>query len=972
MKKRKKKRLTKSEKIIQRINDAKNPHNKILNLFGFRLKELPEEIFKFTHLQILKLDFNNLTELPDSISNLEDLRELHLYVNEISHIPESIRKLSRLKYINLGCNKLEEFPSILVSLKNLEFLQIDESPLKNIPEDINQLQKLKTLNLNFNDLKKIPKSICDLRGLEKLNLRRNRFIEKIPHSIGDLSKLTYLDIGDNRIKEIPDSICNLFRLKELLCYDNHLTRIPNGIGNLTNLSKLNLSRNKIDEIPPTIKNLRKLRRLDLSENRISSIPEEMYSLKSLRRVDLHKNRIKYIQGSIACLKRIKFLDIGNNQLKSIPKSLSELKLIRHLGFNHNHINSLPFELWTLSKLENLELTNNKISYIPIEIAEECNWDLDRLNHSGRLRLDILNNPLKSPPIEIIENGQNATKNYYDSIKDEKTILNEVKVLLVGEGASGKTSLLNIFRNREFDEHESQTDGINIEHDETPTDDGIVKIHYWDFGGQEIMHATHQFFLSKRSLYILVIDKRREEKSEYWLKLIQSFGGDSPVIVALNKMDENPSFSVDKRRLKEKYPNIMGFFHISCKENTGLDDLKTRVVELLKQTPLYGTIWAPKWYRIKEHLENEDQPFIPYETYKKICEGYNLDDESTQQTLVRFLNDLGSVIHFSDPTLEHTHVLKPRWITEAVYRIINSPLLAESKGRIKREDLKEILKTSYEDKFDYPLDKHDYIINLMKKFEICYPYDSSDDVLLPGLLEVESPEFEFAKTDAINFIVAYEFLPKSIFLRLMVQLHKTINIKWRTGFVIHDARSESKALITVDQEQKRIYISVNGNNRKDYFAYLLFTLRQLNRSFENLKEVELIPMPDNPEYVMGYDDLLFQLEQDQEYCFPSGARKKYKIKDLLGIVSYVDEPLTIILKKLEQIHADVKPDDPDSLSKAADKILQFKPSLFGLELDVKELIKLIGKENFKERAKNLLEYKKPKDHEDPSKSTDGIA
>ena len=35
---------------------------------------------------------------------------------------------------------------------------------------------------------------------------------------------------------------------------------------------------------------------------------------------------------------------------------------------------------------------------------------------------------------------------------------------------------------------------------------------WDFGGQEIYHATHQFFLTRRSLYVLVDDTRKDDKS----------------------------------------------------------------------------------------------------------------------------------------------------------------------------------------------------------------------------------------------------------------------------------------------------------------------------------------------------------------------------------------------------------------------------------------------------------------------------
>ena len=63
-------------------------------------------------------------------------------------------------------------------------------------------------------------------------------------------------------------------------------------------------------------------------------------------------------------------------------------------------------------------------------------------------------------------------------------------------------------------------------------DENVRINIWDFGGQEIMHSTHQFFLTKRSLYLLVLNGRQgheDADAEYWLSLIESFGEDSAVI-----------------------------------------------------------------------------------------------------------------------------------------------------------------------------------------------------------------------------------------------------------------------------------------------------------------------------------------------------------------------------------------------------------------------------------------------------------
>jgi len=66
-----------------------------------------------------------------------------------------------------------------------------------------------------------------------------------------------------------------------------------------------------------------------------------------------------------------------------------------------------------------------------------------------------------------------------------------------------------------------------------------------------MHGTHQFFFTHHSIYLLVLDNRGDNvyaDAEYWLTLIESFGGDSPIIVVLNKIKERP-FEVNRRALQ---------------------------------------------------------------------------------------------------------------------------------------------------------------------------------------------------------------------------------------------------------------------------------------------------------------------------------------------------------------------------------------------------------------------------------------
>jgi internalin A len=120
-------------------------------------------------------------------------------------------------------------------------------------------------------------------------------------------------------------------------------------------------------------------------------------------------------------------------------------------------------------------------------------------------------------------------------------LNEAKLLLIGQGSVGKTSLINRLIDNTFNPNQPQTDGLNVTTWSVYVNSKDVRLNVWDFGGQEIYHATHQFFLTKRSLYLLVCNCRTSEEEnrlEYWLKLIESFGGQSPVIIVGNKKTNN--------------------------------------------------------------------------------------------------------------------------------------------------------------------------------------------------------------------------------------------------------------------------------------------------------------------------------------------------------------------------------------------------------------------------------------------------
>ncbi|MCX6583222.1 MAG: leucine-rich repeat domain-containing protein [Candidatus Aminicenantes bacterium] len=764
----------------------------------------------------------------------------------------ALRDLERIK-------KLEK--KIGQKLEKREFEKIHLYDQQGIALD----EKEKVIGLNLAEMKlyTVPASLSTFRHLQKLNLNYTQL--KDISFLHGVSNLTHLYLEGNQITDISF------------------------LQGLSNLTHLYLGENQITDIT-FLQGLSKLTRLDLSDNHISDI-SFLQGLSQLTQLNLLNNQINNIS-SLHALSNLAQLYLWGNQITDIS-SLHGLSNLTQLDLRNNYITDISF-LQELSTLQSLDLRHNKIKELPealVELGLEINVESEK---KWEQKIYLHGNPLEKPPIEIIKKGKTAIKDYFDSIKEETLPVNEVKVLLVGDGGAGKTSLVKRLLNQAFDKDEPKTHGINIKPWTVKQSDKTIKVNLWDFGGQEIMHATHQFFLSKRSLYLLVLDGRKDEKTEYWLKHCESFGGDSPVLVVINKIDENRGFELNRKFLQDKYPNIKSFYRVSCKTGEGIEALVPTLEMALFQVEMIHTTWAASWFEVKTRLENMKKPFLSYWEYRAICSRQNITDKSSQDTLVDFLNDLGVILHFKDLELDDTHVLDPKWVTEAVYKIINARLLAESSGLLQLNMLEEILKPTNNRDYEYSPDKNRYIIELMIKFELCYRLDANR-VLIPDLLAAEECSFDFDYNSSLKFIIDYDFLPRSVMPRFIVRMHRDIKDgqQWRTGVVLEDKAFHAFAVVKSDERERRIFIYVNGKRKRDYFSVIRKTLRDINYSFEKLKTTELVPLPDNPEITVEYEELSGHELMGIPEITIGKIRKRYSVSILLdGIEKSGDRPLPI--------------------------------------------------------------------------------
>ena len=475
------------------------------------------------------------------------------------------------------------------------------------------------------------------KNLTELDLSDNQLIQ-LPPEITELKNLTTLNLSFNQLTRISSKIEELKNLTTLYLSDNQLIQLPPEITELKNLTTLYLVRNQLTQLPPEITELKNLTTLYLVRNQLTQLPPEITELKNLTTLYLVRNQLTQLPPEIEELNDLTTLYLTGNQLTQLPLEITELKNLTILNLSGNKLTQLPSEIKELKNLTELELSRNKLIQLPIEITE-----LTKIS-----KLILSENPLILPTPEIASMGVEAVYSY---LKQPKTTENnEAKLILVGNGEVEKTCLANRLIIDKFEE-DKITEGINISEwitSSPDSGDSKIKLNIWDFGGQEIYHSTHQFFLTERSIYLLVWNARKKTTDYnndiyYWLHTIEAFGKDSPIILVMSKMNESDD-DLNMKDLRSKFPQIKGdLIKIDSKDGRGISILKEKIRETAWNLPLMRNPWVDSWYRVRKRLEELNKNCIAYSEFYKLCVSEGLDDRDIC-ILDKNLPELGVTLH----------------------------------------------------------------------------------------------------------------------------------------------------------------------------------------------------------------------------------------------------------------------------------------------------------------------------------------
>ncbi|CAG2249013.1 unnamed protein product [Mytilus edulis] len=370
---------------------------------------------------------------------------------------------------------------------------------------------------------------------------------------------------------------------------------------------------------------------------------------------------------------------------------------------------------------------------------------------------------------------------------------------------------------------------------------------WDFAGQKEFYATHQVFLSKCAVYLLVTDSLEfstaenqgldfEGSAEYvcfWFDAIHCYWSttkkgrlDPPIIVVCTNEDRFKEPSERKKRQRqfkdnlgqvlkdqEKKRHLRNIYFISNTEDADIvfEEIRKEIYRQAMEMEDWGKICPLKWLLFQQvllKLRDNNVPISSTKTLLKIAkhDDIGISEENEVKRCLQYCNDNGTVIYFDEENLADHVILNPKWLIKAFRCLVSDKIdnvievsddwqQLKDTGQLTDSLISRLFRKEPNLKFE---DNKAHLIEVMKRFDIIVNLKDSTTLYMPCMIKSCSfSEVQKQFSDGSQSIhktswlcLEFKFLPPAFFNHIIAWYVK----KYHVSYIIDkECRSKRNAL-----------------------------------------------------------------------------------------------------------------------------------------------------------------------------------
>lgn len=674
----------------------------------------------------------------------------------------------------------------------------------------------------------------------------------IPDSLAQLTNLQTVELRRNRLTAIPESLAHLSKLEHLSLSNNQLTVIPDFLVQPTNLRRLNLSYNQLTAIPDSLAQLTSLRDLELDGNQLTAMPASLDKLTNLQYLSLGGNQLPAIPASLAQLENLLGIYLSGNQITEIPDFFAQLTKLQILYLSDNRISEITNFLGRLTNLRTLILRKNQLTTIPYSLTQLTNLT----------ELTLSDNPLPEELLAALRRGIPSLFRYLERTAVRRVYPRTVKLVLLGEPKSGKTTLLEALKGNlhPCDEARLETLGVDVVNiaKAHPEDKQPMYLSVWDFAGQHMEHATHQFFLTENAIYLILWNARQGTASGkrdlwYWLELLKMRVREPKFLLVATHTELTPP-DLNLADIERNYRGCEGHFPVELSTLNGMAPLEGKILELAASSPSLKAEWPPEWLTLRDAVRNirEKQPYMTPSEFRKMMDKYGVKQDQAEKDAVGQLHELGEILYFQErDELSSLVILDPKWVTELIALVVRSKQARAHNGILLKHDLDALWEKS-----NLASDVRDHLIHLMDWFDLTYstnhakevgivvealPYATPDD-----LQKIELPAGRPEMEMIFRFPSIQRHLPPGIPTWGYARAHRFSKCTpWRDAAAFEDSETKSEGVIVASDITKEVRLRVAADYPPFFFGRLEAILRDTFKRYPGVEPERRLPCPCQP-------------------------------------------------------------------------------------------------------------------------------